>query len=548
MAKKSLLDSIDVPEPCPKKWDEMIGDQKTRLCQSCDKNIYNISEMTRGEVRKLLFQSKEKVCIRLEKDSNGTVQTLKKQLHKITRQVPIAAGVLSASLTFSALTYAQGEPVVGRVKLSVSNKKADKTFAASISGIVSDANGAVIPGAAIILRDTKNNSTRNTKSNDEGFYEFTSIEKSAYEIEADSPGFKKFISANVIVKDKVKGKANLRMNIILKSPPPFDHDYVIGDGQLLITEPAQIGDKVEKQKTLALPAPKQNLFVLGLFPGIAPKEIKKTSNKNQINTSQISFTVYDPNGAVVPNVTVELTNQKTNQEFTVSTDRQGVARFSLIPQGLYDLLVTSSIGFREYKQTIQIKQAIEPNIKITLDVGMTTGVVVVDWSEIPMFRAIAQDYNDAVRQQINQGFDVDTKDKSGETALHVAVQHGNLEIVRFLLDKGAKINIKDKEKRTAILMIADSFADDKRKIARLLISNGANVDAQNDDNETLLMWACNENVEITKILLEAGANPNLKDKDGDTALSMTVSDEIKRLLKQYGARVNIFLVVEIKSA
>ncbi len=125
MAKKSLLDSIDVPAPCPKKWDEMIGGEKVRLCQSCDKNIYNISEMTRAEVRKLLFQSKESVCIRLEKDRNGRVQTLKKQFHKITRQAPIAAGVLSASLTFSALTYAQGEPVVGKVKPGVSNKHED---------------------------------------------------------------------------------------------------------------------------------------------------------------------------------------------------------------------------------------------------------------------------------------------------------------------------------------------------------------------------------------------------------------------------------------
>jgi hypothetical protein len=111
MAKKSLLDSIDVPAPCPQKWDEMIGGEKTRFCASCEKDIYNLSDMTRSEAKKLIFQSKEKVCIRLEKDADGKVQTLKKQLHKITRQAPIAAGVLSASLAFSAMTYAQGKPV-----------------------------------------------------------------------------------------------------------------------------------------------------------------------------------------------------------------------------------------------------------------------------------------------------------------------------------------------------------------------------------------------------------------------------------------------------
>lgn len=89
-------------------------------------------------------------------------------------------------------------------------------------------------------------------------------------------------------------------------------------------------------------------------------------------------------------------------------------------------------------------------------------------------------------------------------------------------------------------MLKDSFEDNEKTVAdmaRLLISKGANVDVQDEDGETLLMEACDdENMEVIKMLLEAGANPNLRDKDGDTVLSMTSSDEIKLLLKQYGAR------------
>jgi ankyrin repeat protein len=43
-------------------------------------------------------------------------------------------------------------------------------------------------------------------------------------------------------------------------------------------------------------------------------------------------------------------------------------------------------------------------------------------------------------------------------------------------------------------------------------------------------------LEIVKLLLEAGANPNLKDDDGETAMMKTDSEEIKNLLKQYGAK------------
>ncbi len=537
MAKKSLLDSIDVPAPCPKKWDEMIGDDKIRLCQSCDKNIYNISEMTRSEARKLLFQSKEKVCIRLEKDGNGRVQTLKKQFHKITRQAPIAAGVLSASLTFSALTYAQGEPVVGKVKPSVSKNHQDKTFAASISGVVSDANGAVIPGATVTLRGTKNNSTRNTKSNDDGFYEFRDVEESTYEIEAVWINFKKSVSASFTAEEG----ANLQMNIVLEpSAPPTDQNLVFDDSQTVVIEPAQINNSVERQKLESLPA-QRNLLVLGLFPGTKPAPAKNAASKNQNKTSQISFTIYDATGAVVPNITVKLTNQKTKKEFTVLSNEQGVAQFSLIPHGRYDLLITSSIGLQDYRQTVQIKESIEPNIKIELNTRFTTGVYVVNSSEIPLFQAVSQEDNEAVKQLVNSGFDVNTKDSYGKTALHIAVEYSNLEIVRFLLDNGAKVNIKSKSKRTALLMIDESVRDEDDKfvtdIVRLLITKGADVDAQDDEKETALMMAGGEgNLEVTKILLEAGANPNLKDKDGDTVFSTTPSDEIKQLLKRYGAR------------
>ena len=384
MAKKFLFDSIDVPAPCPKKWDEMIGDDKTRLCQSCDKQIYNVSAMTRGAARRLLFESKERVCIRLEKDADGKVRTLKKQFHKITRQAPIAAGVISASLAFSALTYAQGEAVIGTTSATVSAKRQDK------------------------------------------------------------------------------------------------------------------------------------------------------------KTSQISFTIYDPRGEIVPNESVKLTNQKTKEEFTVSTNQQGGAQFGAIPHGIYDIDVSGG-GFNNYHEILRIKEAVEPNIKITLMVGYAVGVFVVDWSEIPLFRAIAQKDNEVVKQQINSGFDVNTKDEHGETALHVAVQHGNLEMIRFLLEKGAKVNIKDAEKRTPLLMIHDSLGDDDgaslKEIVRLLVSRGADINVRNEDNETFLMSAAeDDNVEGVKFLLELGANPNLKDGDGETAMQKTDSDEIKRLLKQYGAR------------
>ena len=75
------------------------------------------------------------------------------------------------------------------------------------------------------------------------------------------------------------------------------------------------------------------------------------------------------------------------------------------------------------------------------------------------------------------------------------------------------------------------------KIKELI--NGADVNIQNEDGDTLLHYAINdENYEIVKLLLEHSANVNAKDYYGDTPLHNTNNYEIAKLLIEYGANVN----------
>lgn len=251
MAKKSLLDLIDVPAPCPKSWDAMTGDNKARFCASCEKDVHNISGMTRSEVRKLLFQSNESVCIRMEKDADGKIKTLKRQFHQITRQIPMAAGILSASLTLSAVTSAQKKPPQPRVgKMAVSQSVKDAKAAASISGTVIDTQGAVIPNAQIVLRDTKSKATRKTKSNDEGFYEFKNVKTGVYDLEAELQYFKKFVRQKLAVKtDK-----NLELTITLEVENLTTVVGLLAEVPLII-EPSEtkISDKIQTRRIEPLP-------------------------------------------------------------------------------------------------------------------------------------------------------------------------------------------------------------------------------------------------------------------------------------------------------
>ena len=52
-------------------------------------------------------------------------------------------------------------------------------------------------------------------------------------------------------------------------------------------------------------------------------------------TGALTGTVKDPSGAVIPSVTVTLTNTDTNAVRTSVTGSDGVYRFTLIPPGTY---------------------------------------------------------------------------------------------------------------------------------------------------------------------------------------------------------------------
>ena len=271
-------------------------------------------------------------------------------------------------------------------------------------------------------------------------------------------------------------------------------------------------------------------------PKPAPAKTIRTQNKNNSETSQISFTVSDATGAGIPNAEIRLTNPQTNEEFTALTNEDGTANLDFIPPGRYEVKAAAN-GFQPFKRVFQIKERVEPNIKIYLEVGAVVGVFIIREYEIPLFEAIAQKDNEVVKKMITSGFDVNTKNRGGLTALHVAVENENLEIIRFLLNRGANVNAKTKSRRTPIMMIEGGDEENALEIFKLLTEKGADVNVLNEDKETPLMVACeDDNLELVKILLEAGANPNLKNEDGETAMQLTDSDEIKELLKKYGAK------------
>lgn len=69
------LDNIDVAAPCPASWADMVGGDRVRFCGSCQKNVFNLSGMTRAEAIDLLQATEGKACVRFYRRSDGTILT-----------------------------------------------------------------------------------------------------------------------------------------------------------------------------------------------------------------------------------------------------------------------------------------------------------------------------------------------------------------------------------------------------------------------------------------------------------------------------------------
>jgi hypothetical protein len=70
-----VLEDIRIASPCSASWDDMKGDDRVRFCGSCEKNVYNLSAMPRGDAEALLREREGEVCVRLFRRADGTVIT-----------------------------------------------------------------------------------------------------------------------------------------------------------------------------------------------------------------------------------------------------------------------------------------------------------------------------------------------------------------------------------------------------------------------------------------------------------------------------------------
>lgn len=104
------------------------------------------------------------------------------------------------------------------------------------------------------------------------------------------------------------------------------------------------------------------------------------------------------------------------------------------------------------------------------------------------------------------GLDVDTKDESGHASLHYAVLIHSLLGTKFLIIKGANVNIRNSEGKTPLHFIAEKTVPKAQEVgfhmAQLLFEEGADINVVSNSGDTPLSLAIrNRNFELIKLFL-----------------------------------------------
>ncbi len=120
---------------------------------------------------------------------------------------------------------------------------------ATISGIVTDSSGAVVPGVRVTAINPATTQRTTAVTNDQGFFVLTQLAIGGYTVEAEKTGFKKFVRQDLTLTTG----ATVALDIQLEIGATTDTVTITGETPLLQTRTSDVSTLIESKTVQDLP-------------------------------------------------------------------------------------------------------------------------------------------------------------------------------------------------------------------------------------------------------------------------------------------------------
>ena len=144
-----------------------------------------------------------------------------------------------------------------------------QTSAGSISGLITDTSGAVIPGVSLEVTDIDRNVSFETSTNEAGFYVVTPLPPGRYRIVAESEGFRRYILEPFPIVTQQKAGLDIELEI----GEVTESITVAGTAQLIEATNSTLSGVVQNREITDLPLNGRNIYSLAvLTPGVFTRD------------------------------------------------------------------------------------------------------------------------------------------------------------------------------------------------------------------------------------------------------------------------------------
>lgn len=177
----------------------------------------------------------------------------------------------------------------------------------SISGVVSDPTGAVVPDVTVTARNASTGIERTVATNAQGVYALPSLPVGTYDLTFHKEGFKELRQTGL----KVDVTAELRQDVKLEVGGVLQEVTVTGGAPLVETQRTEMGDVITGTHVEAMPlAARDYTSLMSLQPGVVPistGEYGSTTAEGELNSGNMSVSGQreDANGFIVNGGNVE---------------------------------------------------------------------------------------------------------------------------------------------------------------------------------------------------------------------------------------------------